>query len=70
MAFIETTSAIIAGIKASPILSTGLGVWGAAMLTFITKDIPKRVADFLKREFTTSVTVACWVQRNSFRFLN
>ena len=57
MAIAEAAGAIIAGMKASPILATGLGVWGAAMLTFVTKDIPRRVADFFKREFTTSVTV-------------
>lgn len=27
------------------------------MLTFVTKDIPKRIADYLRREFTTSITI-------------
>ena len=28
-------------ISSSPLLTTGIGLWAAAMLTFVTKDVPE-----------------------------
>lgn len=54
----ELTDSLLSSFKSSPILATGIGVWGAAMLTFITKDIPKKLVELFKKEFTTSIGVA------------
>ena len=44
-------------ITSSPLLTTGLGLWGAAMLTFLTKDVPQSILSFLTRQLTTSLEV-------------
>ena len=44
-------------ISSSPLLTTGIGLWAAAMLTFVTKDVPEKVSAFLTRQFTTSLAV-------------
>ena len=44
-------------ISSSPLLTTGIGLWAAAMLTFVTKDVPEKAYAFLSRQFTTSLEV-------------
>ena len=44
-------------MTSNPILTTGLGLWGAAMLTFLTKDLPKSIIEVVTRQFTTSLEV-------------
>ncbi len=44
-------------LASNPILTTGLGLWGAAMLTFFTKDVPESAISFLTRQLTTSLEV-------------
>ena len=45
-------------LTASPLLATGLGLWTAAMLTVITKDLPRSVLGLITRQFTTSLEVS------------
>lgn len=44
-------------ITSGPLLTTSLGLWGVAMLTFLTKDAPRGILSFLTRQFTTSLEV-------------
>jgi len=42
-------------LKDNPILSTGLGLGGAGVLTYLIKDIPKKLFSLLKREASTEL---------------
>jgi chaperone BCS1 len=46
------------------ILQTGLGLGSAGIISFWLKDVPGKIVNFFKREFTTSVTITS--QHNSF----
>lgn len=50
-------NSLIELISSSPLLTTGIGLWAAAMLTFVTKDVPEKAYAFLSRQFTTSLEV-------------
>lgn len=45
-------------MSSNPLLMTGLGLWTAAMLTFLTKDVPKTLFSFFSRQFTTCLEVS------------
>lgn len=44
-------------LKEMPWLSAGFGFWGAAMITFLTKDLPNKIASKIKKCFLTSLEI-------------
>ena len=44
-------------LKANPVVAGAFSLWGLSVITFIVIRIPQRVYYFLKRQFTTSVTL-------------
>jgi chaperone BCS1 len=63
-------------VKANPVLAGALGLWSAAMLTFITKDIPASFLKIIRKQCTTSLEVTSqeeeftsltrWIERKGF----
>jgi chaperone BCS1 len=51
-------------ISNNHILQTGLGLGSAGIISFWLKDVPSKIVNFFKREFTTSVTITS--QHDSF----
>jgi chaperone BCS1 len=64
------------GFQDHTMLASMLGLWGAAMLTFVSKDIPLRVWRAIQRQFTTVlevtsaqeefVAITRWMERRPF----
>ena len=50
-------SPLVQLVTSSPLLTTSIGLWGVAMLTFLTKDAPHGILSFLTRQLTTSLEV-------------
>lgn len=48
---------IIKIITDNPVLSAGLGIYGAGVITFLIRNVPEEIFKFLKRHLTTSITI-------------
>lgn len=57
-------STIIAIIKGNPMLAAGVGVYGLSMATFLFRHIPYKIGEIMKRQFTTTLSIAS--QNSSF----
>ena len=47
----------LSGMQTNTMMASMVGLWGVAVLTFVTKDIPNRVWKLIRRQITTSIEV-------------
>ncbi len=77
MSFIQSLSRHMQdGIVAAPLLTAGIGLWGAAMMTFFTKDLPKVIWSSIRARLVTSIEVTSreeefgaltqWIERQGY----
>lgn len=67
---------LLQALSSNPLAATALGMWTAAVLTFLLKDIPSRIYAFLLRQATTTLQVttreeefkalANWIEAQGF----
>lgn len=61
---IEISNSLVEIFKSNQLLATATGVYGAGVLTFLLRNIPSKIIEFLKRHLTTTMTITS--QNNIF----